>query len=140
MTKLEFKTYFNCDRPNIFRFYTLDGRMLDDMDGWSGDIGVNEMFSCFKEQGTIVMEYIGVNDCNNTKIFEGDIVEEPLPNGWFVKHVVVKYYASFMTIVLFSNTNKPNPKPRNVNFSFWGKCKVIGNIHQNPELLRMKND
>lgn len=68
-----------------------------------------------------VDQWTGLTDKNDKKIFEGDIVEI---DG---KHYEVKY----MLGQFFVGINTPIAYKR-------FDCEVIGNIHDNPELLQME--
>ena len=76
-----------------------------------------------------VMQFTGLYDKNETGIFEGDILQsetdKPMVVGWSKK------FASFVL------------KKSGWAFSHWfgeccnpENCEVIGNIHENPELLK----
>ena len=76
-----------------------------------------------------VGQYTGLTDKNGKKIFEGDIVKHDFGADQIgVQYAVIKYnsyYASFLVEPLY-------------DWMFCEKndCEVIGNIHDNPELLK----
>lgn len=72
-----------------------------------------------------VGQYIGIDDANGKKIFEGDIVKlTPLFRRGDTVLAIVKYAA-------------PQYRARNGNceFAFDSTCEVVGNIYDNPELV-----
>lgn len=80
-----------------------------------------------------VGQYTGLKDRNGVKIFEGDIVDFGFGRGevWFddgtFKHTFIEKGEDGGLI------NSVRPSKR-----FWDKVEIIGNIHDNPELLEVE--
>lgn len=72
-----------------------------------------------------VGQYTGLKDKNGTKIYENDIVTMPSYNGG--RHKTVVYFDSGKFAVDGSHYHFKDIRPKNM--------EVIGNIHDNPELL-----
>lgn len=78
----------------------------------------------------VAMQYTGLKDKNDKEIYEGDIVEYWYSNrngAWKyrkeVKYIICCYgVTTYNGFTIISDINR--------------KCKVIGNIHENPELLK----
>ena len=68
-------------------------------------------------------------DKNGKKIFEGDIVKNPINDGIFV----VKYKNSLACFLGISIHGNPST-------GLYSGFEVIGNIHDNPELLKGENN
>ncbi len=89
-------------------------------------------------------EYTGLLDKNGNKIFEGDVVECVSWNEYFSDPTTGKVMEPFrrkMEVVFMAGGFKlvehlPQPCKDNVwNMIVEGDLTVIGNIHDNPELL-----
>ena len=70
-----------------------------------------------------VGQYTGLKDKNGTRIFEGDVVRNFLGTHWvdfcagtYVTHLIEAQYMNYLSAIA-------------------NECEVIGNIHDNPELL-----
>ena len=66
-----------------------------------------------------VMQYTGLKDRNGVEIYEGDIVQYEQFKG-----KVVWDYSGFMLEV------------NAIIYAIWRGCEVIGNIYENPKLLK----
>ena len=79
-----------------------------------------------------VGQYTGLTDKNGRKVFEGDIVEVNYDAASFCKRGEVFFTGSSFMIKEVSNV-----------FTLYGLilwCEVIGNIHDNPELLGVNDN
>lgn len=89
--------------------------------------------TCFQDNNLELMQYTGLKDKNGKEIYEGDILKTPrnrkarvvFGNGafWFVGFPF--YEKSFF--------DKQSKTWKSQNAEKW---EVIGNIHENPELLQ----
>lgn len=105
-----------------------------------------------------VGQYTGMKDINGKKIFEGDIVRtQPFSDRPYSKkakykqHIgVVEYYVGHFKSIHDGYEQDYESIWRVkindyegygcCNWSAFFKCEVIGNIHDNPELLEVQND
>jgi len=84
-----------------------------------------------REKDFILMQFTGLKDKNGKEIWEGDIVQNL--SGRMCKIVWNEFAACFDAEVV---KEYPNDNPDGfvaAQWSLW--VKIIGNIHQNPELL-----
>lgn len=79
-----------------------------------------------------IMQYTRLKDKNGVEIYEGDVLKHeggctsvvtPVEGGWVVKYICEDDYGN-----LYSFSSIKNNK----------EIKIIGNIHENPELLNNK--
>lgn len=78
-----------------------------------------------------LMQYTGLKDKKGKEIYEGDIISDGQDNR------VVEYdYNAFITTRKFSYLGK---KTRDTTTMAFNLVRVVGNIYENPELLKEKN-
>ena len=110
--------------PNGFEMITVDGINYDELDNYIPD------FISYAVDPSTVGQYTGLKDKNGKRIFEWDIVNTDKfsePN----KQYIIKYDLQFGAFI--------GQDRYNVYFVTFdgdsGEFEVIGNIHDNPELL-----
>lgn len=131
------------------------GKIIDENDQWVyGDlIFPDRMFSNNKDRRGIfgvdpstVGQYTGMNDMNGKQIFEGDICD-------FYAFNCNGEYAQYRGVVVYSDSMPLPMLWKSVDNKYYmddcGFClpivryhdekfEVIGNVHDNPELLEIK--
>jgi len=92
----------------------------------------------YKVDPSTVGQFTGLTDENGVKIFEGDIIKwKYLCNDHLVYQVVYeKGTAGFVTRRNFNNRDGIDCYSDSVFVDDGDMSKVIGNIHDNPELLK----
>lgn len=145
-----------------FRCWNEHGKCFHGMNELSDKI---HLFSN-KKPSYVIEQFTGLIDCNGVKIFEGDILSvmvqelsdkppktgikelddykpkkgekfhtgEKIPAIWTIEHVNHLTYTGFK----FYGLNRRFNKMATRSMIYNNQVKVIGNIHQNPELLQVK--
>lgn len=93
-------------------------------------------FSKHSVYSDTVGQYTGLTDKNGVKIFEGDIVED-IDAGLLGRVIFATATNGYDGMAGFM-VDDIDDGLQNYN-SFWGSVEVIGNIHDNPELLDCLN-
>lgn len=105
-----------------------------DTDSWkmvySDDQGLYEFFYGISDgQTKYAGQYTGIKDKNGREIYEGDIVHS---DGWNPKRHEIAFDRGGFCLKYEGSEYYPDIK-------YAEKMKVIGNIHENPELLGVKS-
>ena len=105
-------------------------------------IGTNVVRISYEVIPETVGQYTGLTDKNGRRIFEGDIIDAS-DNWWYTSGpggcdspiILVECYNNFCGFEPFINYDCDYGV-----YIFAENCEVLGNIHDNPELLKMRND
>ena len=108
--------------------------------GFVGD-GAASSFSSPADNDSESEQYTGLLDCNGVEAYEGDVISTPhfkdaAGRSHTLKHVIVwsdKYHGWFL--MNCSSMSEDNGSLQMFVMTRSAKWEVIGNIHQNPELL-----
>ena len=132
MREIKFRAW-NSNRwldPEDFALTLAGSFMYHDYEaGWR--YGGNDEYEDVK-----IMQYTGLKDKNGVEIYEGDIVDIDHP-AWTERGEIVFREGAFAFMQL-----KDWPKERavvylhSVKFETQWKLRVIGNIYENPELVK----
>ncbi|EAG5474818.1 hypothetical protein DA457_10875 [Listeria monocytogenes] len=102
---------------------------------------INEQFRLESEEKLVWMQYTGLKDKNGKKIFEGDIVAFS-EDDFHVFNSQVEYFSEVgypaFDIKVPSTYYFDSNVFSEVSMSGLYEIEVIGNIHENPELLEEK--
>ena len=139
MRELKFRIWDkenNCFFKPTYEAYK--GRLEDLSISLSGDLTMHTYDtpliheSCFPNR-FVIQQYTGLKDKNGRKVYEGDILKE----SDIITEIVFRNYAWQEKLVSSPHNHLTDYFPFSKNMtrlSLFGE--VIGNIHENPELLQ----
>lgn len=100
-----------------------------------GNCHIGDWVTAIPVHSKTVGQFIGLTDKNGRKIFEGDIIEHHAQGNIIVNRGVVVWDASEGRFAYQLRTMLPGFYMHNPE-----TVEVIGNIHDNPELLKEETD
>jgi len=120
----EFRVYSK-EEKKITYFYNISSLDL-----------IDSVFEETQIQGDVIMQNTGLKDKNGKEIYEGDIIEihsRGIDFIFLIEEINLKYQNGLKGKLL------KNSEWEHLFYSpFWEESEIIGNMYENPELLKKK--
>lgn len=122
------------NRPLKFRYWDLRNKKFYTDDALYMTYQIDPLREVGKPHEKIIInQFTGILDKNNKEIYEDDIFENPF--GWG-ENLFVSFYQDGNQMKWTLSRNINNPMSHQTHNLWDGKkFNVIGNIHENPELI-----
>jgi len=118
MREIKFRAYI----PPTHWIAENDGDMIDD---WFQTVYHESLRLPDESEGIVLMQYTGLQDTNESDIYEGDIIQTNRTIG--IKYGFIEYHAPSFKLISFIDGMAHT-------ISDSTKWKIIGNLYQNPEI------
>ena len=91
---------------------------------------IRELLKPWLSEGNMPDQYIGIEDIIKDEIYTGDILRKEDGRTCLVIPFHSPSYSGF-DLKVINGTGSPPPQ-----YSLWRDWQIIGNIHENPELIK----
>lgn len=147
VNKADYTLYEGLYEPNVFNEGFVYGSLIVKGKKHYICIGVaGAKLNCLINNATVTLvevipetvgEYTNLTDCHDKMIFEGDIIKQINSYDKLEMIGLVRFSKSSQFVISHTYTEKENCYKRGMKKAFAIKtdCEIIGNIHDNPELL-----
>ncbi|WP_449454426.1 YopX family protein [Streptococcus suis] len=119
--------------PKFRVWDTFEEDMVNDIFFSWQDCGYESLNECLSDERWKLMQSTGLFDKNGKEIFEDDVVK--------LKYTVLSDYEFFKVTRFRGGSWRIDNRQRGSELWLRNEdCEIIGNIHQNPELVEATND
>ena len=134
MREIKFRAIDSHSDKWVYGLPAADTETVDYSEISSLFVGATENEDCYLSEiipGTLC-QYTGLKDNNGKEIYEGDIVRTAL--GYTQKVIWSDMYAAFVAVYKDKDRLNRSSMPYRVDCT----DEIVGNIHENPELLEVQ--
>lgn len=133
MREIKFRAWDKIDKHMCYNAHKCyDTLTCDDKDDYGCKWGINSFGDLLEDKDIILMQYTGLKDKNGKEIYEGDIIVIFHLNH-IVKYKAPRYY------FIAPEEQIQHSWADSTAEAIKSHAEVIGNIYENPELLKEKH-